>query len=1018
MNDSPRLIEHAFPLRQASIDSVHEKNIRHGHISTIHIWPARRPLAACRAALIATLLPDPGTPEKRKLLAEKIGGKVVHVQKKSSKNNGKSEKKYVEKTDNGILHWGRESSPELEWFRMEIRNAYGGRAPKVLDPFAGGGAIPLEAMRLGCETTAIDINPVAWIILKCTLEYPQKFASQRFPLPRFAIESPEFMEQYYKAKARGAKKAGLPSKSIQSYLDIIPEEDLAWHVRTWGWWVLKEARKELEQYYPVIDGKPTVAYLWARTVRCKNCLATIPLLKTRWLCKKDNQRVLLTIQPNNDRNGVIYDIQNNVPVKGKTAAERRKYDRQIGQGTMSRKGAWCPCCGQQGSVTMTKEDLQYEGKMQRIKSQITAVVINDTNGKGFRLPTLHETQITAQLEPLLDGLYKKIPFGLPTEPTPSTGTGASRAFSLHQYGMMKWSDLFTQRQLYSLGLFLFYSRKAIENINEYQYSKDFKEAIFAYLAIILDKLADRQSSLCRWDVGYSKINSTFTRFALPYLWDYSEGNPLSDTTGNYSSCIEWVAQVIEHSISANKKALQPKIINQSAIAEYDTNYDIIITDPPYYDAIPYSDLMDFFYIWLHRTLYNVSAEFDATFEKTLSPKWNYETNDGELIDDGIRFSNDRVKSKFAYENGMYRSFLTCQKSLTNNGRMIIVFANKQPEAWESLVSAIIRAGFVVDGSWPIQTEMGNRSRAHSSAALSSSVWLVCKKRPESARSGWDTQVLEEMRKNIDVQLREFWDAGIRGPDFVWAATGPALEAYSKHPIVKKANEPGQIMTVSEFLRQVRRLVVDFVVGRVLSKNGDGSSEIGLDDVTTYYLLHRNDFGFEKAPAGASILYAISCGLSDAALASEYDVLQRTGSKEAEEEEETVEEEEREEESEGKGSTVTLKTWKQRKGKNLGIDVNGRPAPMIDRLHHLMHLWRAGDESKVNNYIDQYGLWNNATFHHLLQAIIELAKGGDEERTLLESISNHLMAKGRATKGPKTLFAYEKKDTGKQNGGNQ
>ena len=225
---------------------------------------------------------------------------------------------------------------------------------------------------------------------------------------------------------------------------------------------------------------------------------------------------------------------------------------------------------------------------------------------------------------------------------------------------------------------------------------------------------------------------------------------------------------------------------------------------------------------------------------------------------------------------MFRAFQACYQALKPEGRLVIVFAHKHPDAWETLVSAIIRAGFVVDGSWPIQTEMGNRTRALSSAALASSVWLVCKKRPETARPGWDNRVLEEMRENIATRLRDFWDAGIRGPDFVWAATGPAMEAYSKHPVVKKANEPGQLMTVSEFLRHVRRIVVDFVVGRVLSGDGDAEAVSGLDDVTTYYLLHRHDFQMDDAPVGACILYAVSCGLSDSALADQYDILIRTG----------------------------------------------------------------------------------------------------------------------------------------------
>src|SRR5713101_4767462 len=188
MNEERRLIEVAFPLKQTSLDSVHEKNVRHGHISTLHIWPARRPLAASRAALIATLLPDPGDKEKRDEILKRLGGTVAKVVKKKKLPTGKVEEVESKETVGGILHWGRESGPDLEWFRQEIREAYGGRAPKVLDPFAGGGAIPLEAMRLGCEVTAIDINPVAWFLLKCTLEYPQNLAGQHRQLPKFALE--------------------------------------------------------------------------------------------------------------------------------------------------------------------------------------------------------------------------------------------------------------------------------------------------------------------------------------------------------------------------------------------------------------------------------------------------------------------------------------------------------------------------------------------------------------------------------------------------------------------------------------------------------------------------------------------------------------------------------------------------------------------------------------------------------------------------------------------------------------
>jgi hypothetical protein len=288
-----------------------------------------------------------------------------------------------------------------------------------------------------------------------------------------------------------------------------------------------------------------------------------------------------------------------------------------------------------------------------------------------------------------------------------------------------------------------------------------------------------------------------------------------------------------------------------------------------------------------------------------------------------------------------------------------------------------------------------------SAALASSVWLVCKKRAP-ARPGWDNAVLAEMRERIHTQLRAFWDAGIRGPDFVWAATGPALEAFSKYPVVKKADEPNAQMTVSEFLREVRRLVVDFVVGRVLTHGEATEMATSLDEVTSYYLLHRNDFGLDDAPIGACILYALSCNLSDGDLADRFDILSRTGGTlfddlegaDDAEDEGDAETEDTDSGSGGKGNKVKLKPWNQRKAKWLGYEApGGRPVPLIDQTHRLMHLWRAGDEAKVDDYLDTRGLKRNALFAQLLQALIELASAGSEERSILESLSNHIASRG-------------------------
>jgi adenine-specific DNA methylase len=1009
-------------------------------------------------------------------LCEKIGGKVVKTIEKKKMPSGQTVEREREITEGGILHWGREKENKelLEWFRQEIRKAHGGRAPKVLDPFAGGGAIPLEAMRLGCEATAVDINPVAWFILKCTLEYPQKLAGKTHPLPNFILENELFMEAFYKAhphlvgrtkQTRKQKKVFAGDLFLQDKEDSgrVPKADLAWHVRAWGRWVLDRARRELARFYPTYadfepldrnfpkpyekqplqlvpireDGtpdikvlntdfseeylrdksnprwvvKPTVAYLWARTVTCKNCRAVVPLLKTRWLCKKEKKRVLITMAPNEGKSGVVFGTEANVPVKGGNGAQRRENDKQIGGGTMSRSGAKCPCCG----AIMTMEDIRLEGKAGRLGAVNTAVVVDGQKGKEYRLPTAHEIRMAGAAEKEIAGVFADIPFGLPEEPLPSK---EALGFRVPLYGFDQWRKLFTSRQLLALGTFVKWTRAAKKNIHVLKYPEEWNVALVSYLCGILDKTVDYSSTICSWINSLEAIRGTFTRFALPIVWDHCESAPLAETAGSYTGALGWVFMACVHVTEASTVCPKIDVLNRSAILRSRSeNIDIIITDPPYYDAIPYSDLMDFFYVWLRRSLNGLSQEFDSTFREPLSPKWDHDQNDGELIDDASRHGGDRSRSKQCYEDGMARVFERCIHVLNPEGRLVVVFANKQPDAWETLVSALIRAGFVVDGSWPIQTERLARSRSLSSAALASSVWLVCKKRSATARPGWDNQVLDDMRRKIREQLRDFWDAGIRGPDFVWAATGPALEAYSRHPVVRKANEPGP-MTVSEFLTHVRRMVVDFVVGRVLS--GDGTDPSGadetdamgrdrLDEPTAYYLLHRHDFGMEDAPAGACILYAVSCGVSDKELADTWDLIGFTRGKSAEEsdEEANADAEADPDAVEESGSKVKLKTWAQRKGRSLGFEApGGRPVPLIDRVHRLMHLWKAGDLNKVDEYLDDNGLRRQELFRRLLQSLIELSTAGSEERSLLESISNHIQAKGAVKDDRQAGLAFD------------
>lgn len=1058
-SEDTRLIEVDFPLERVSLDSVHEKNVRHGHISTLHIWPARRPLAACRAALIATLLPDPGNAEERREIWRRLAGEVVETVK-TERRNGRTVERRKRETRGGILHWGRESSSDLEWFREKIRETYRGRAPKVFDPFAGGGAIPLEAMRLGCETTAADINPVAWFILKCTLDYPHRLAGNTLPLPAFARTDRDFMEAFLK-KAKGFKgKAlsrhlaalGLDDEHTEQELigsgssqdDDLLEADLAWQLRAWGRHLLARVRTDLATRYPTYAefqplatgiqfesrplallppddagetdagplnaefggaylkdprnarwvAKPTVAYLWARTVRCKSCRATLPLLKTCWLAKTDNKRVLLAVTPKEDRTGVDFSVETDVPQSEGNAAQRREHDKRLGMGTMNRSGARCPCC----KKIMGTDDIRLEGRDGRLGSVMIAVVVTGTKGKEYRLPEAEEIAAAEVSADELDELYGRIPFGLPTEaicaerPSPNS-RGAS---GLPRYGLDQWRDTFTDRQTLALGTFAHQTRLLPQLMDGV--SENWQETITALNALCLDRLADYSSAICSWHKGRETLSHTFARFALPMVWDYAEVNPLSDSSGCFIGALEWIARVVEHLQEAARETSRPTVLQQSATEPTHGGFDVICTDPPYYDAIPYSDLMDFFHVWLRRTLSGTVPESDPVFVDPLGPKWDRSQNQGELVDQPSRFSGDKAASKQNYEDGMARAFRACYDALKENGRLVVVFANKSPDAWETLAGALIRAGFVVDGSWPIQTEMLNKVAG--GARLASSVWLVCRKRPP-ARPGWDAAVLAEMREKITHRLHGFWDAGIRGPDFVWSATGPALEAFSRHPTVKKADEPDAVMTVSDFLREVRRMVVDYVVGRVLTGDGEADSASGLDDITTYYLLHRGDFGLNEAPVGACILYALSCNLSDRELSDRFHLLSRPGRVASDdlEDAESAGSEDSDAGASGGGSKVKLLPWARRKAKWLGHEgPGGRAVPLIDRAHRLMHLWRAGDEAKVNAYIDDNGLGRHALFARLLQALIELSPTGSDERAILESLSNHIAA--RAGLGPR------------------
>ena len=958
-----RLIEEAFPLQKVSEDSKHEKSpsikkvfkdskhqkkVRREHISTLHIWPARRPLAACRAATIATLLPDPAdATEKMKAEYTRLSGSPLPDKQRDYLCNTLIASLTRWGDENGQGDWDAKDQKgrwvnKLRIARELIQMAYDGHPPRVMDMFAGGGAIPLEAMRLGCEAVANDYNPVAWFILKCTLEYPQRLLGKTHP-----ISTLELFEQ--------------PN---------VKNGDLADHVRLWGQWIWENAREELVRCYPFVDNKPTVAYLWARTIPCQDpqCGATVPLLKTLWICKKA-EKTLKDTPENRNRSDFLRlkktKKQTKVIINSKRALKlcpdretkcvrfeifAPKNADDVGKPTKSGSNATCPFCGSQQPTDYIKRC----GHGGELSEQMTAVVYKEEYGKEYRPP--EEEEIGAAEIPMevLKAIANEMPHEMIDEALPKSDTsGAGRAFSVPLYGFKKWSDLFTGRQLLALMTFVKWAHAAQREMGKVGYPPEWLEAINGYLACVFDRMLAHNSSLIFWRPDSEASRTTFVRYALPMTWDFSESAILSEVPGSYQICLDRIIASME-TIRRTHTTEAPKcvILRQSATNLINQKADVVITDPPYYDEIPYADLSDFFYVWLRRI---IGHQFPANLTQSLTPKIN------ELVQHAGRFDGNNKEAKKFYEKGMTESFQNAYRTLSDHGRMVVVFAHKEPDAWETLVKSMIESGLVVTTSWPIDTEQEGRMRAQGSAALATSLWMVCRKRPANVKKGRYSEIKRDMQKRITERLRYFWDAGIRGPDFVWAAIGPALESYSSYKEVRR--QTGEPFTVSEFLTEVRRIVTDFALGKVLH----GASTEALDEWTRYYLMHKDYFGAENAPVGECILLAQGYGVSlDDLRAGQVGILKKARS----------------------GSALKLLGHTERTSDRVGYTHTSGRIPMIDMIHRVMKLWDAGESAQINAYFHEQGLQENALFKAVVQALIETSPQGNSERSLLETLINY------------------------------
>lgn len=900
MSDDKRLIEDYIPIQKISAEASREKSVRKGHISTLHLWWARRPLVACRAAVYGALVPASrfvppnGSETKAKSLGRANAAKFVE---RLCKYPG--DQRVIKEAQQHILEAHAERLSKETGKKVTVEDIEEGRAPrpKVLDMFAGGGAIPLEALRLGCEAYALDLNPVAHIIQLCTLVYPQKY--------------------------------GKPDKNSKGSAPDGTWAGLAKEVEYWGNWVLEKVRAEIGDLYPPIpdprqkgekliqkvqeklegfDSAQTelttphgylmpVAYLWTRTVKCKNpgCEATVPLLRQTWLCKKKNRYVALKmIAPKGEKN-VCFEV---------VEAEKEK-DLGFDPEAFSKAGnATCPFCGTVADSGYVKA----EGCTGRIGTQMMAIACTRKRDKGkvyLSVDDLENGYIPNEktMTDRIDLISERSGINVPNEPTPDHIIGGGG--NCQPYGFTHWQNLFTTRQLLSLLSFSAAVRDTDSDLSS-RYSDSHKKAVITFLSIIVDRLADFNSSLCVFNyTGGRGIVHTFGRQALPMVWDFAETNPFNPDGASWISGIKDVpAGMRDADIPLSAVVDRGSATSLPWANEF---FDTIITDPPYYDNIGYALLSDFFYVWLKRTVGNLFSEH---FSAELTPKKT------EIVADPFVHYRNRLNANSWYEDRMAQVFAEANRVLKPDGQMVVVYAHKTTLGWATLIDALRRNAFAVFEAWPLDTEKPGRLMAQETAALASSIFLVARKREGNEIGAYENDVRPDLENIIRERVDTLWDMGISGADLVIAAIGAGLRAFTKYAKVEYDN--GVEVPAEKFLSEVEGVVLETLLEKIFGVSRAGVK--GVDGPTQFYVLWRYTYKAAELDAGEAIVFTY--GIPNVELDGQKGL--STGNRAL---------------VEKKKSKYRMKDFTERgDDEKLGLPSdNGAPTPLIDILHRILYL---------------------------------------------------------------------------------
>ncbi len=750
-----KLIEVALPLDAINSAAAREKSIRHGHPSTMHLWWARRPLATARAVIWASLVDDPSS----------------HLDRFPTTEEQDKERQRLFRILEDLVIWeNSNNSTLLDNARREIEASNPGGLPPLLDPFAGGGAIPLEAQRLGLDAYAQDLNPVAVTINKAMIEIP----------PLFEDNPP------VNPNARTARIGSMWSGNDGLISDI----------DYYGHMLKRKAFERIGHLYPTVELPPeygggqatVIAWLWSRIVECPNpaCKGEAPLARTFDLAKKKGKE--RHVRPIATDGKIAFTVQ-----AGKSPID----------GTVNRKGAKCFHCGS----TIDFPYIRNEGRSHRMGQKLMAIVLEGPHGRIYLPPDQVNTDIADVPRP---------------EDYPDAQIANNpRDFKTPNYGLEYMSDLFTNRQLQMLTTFC----DLLDDIEDEVYSdalaagmkgeaslpdlgtgpRAYAQAVRVYLSFVIDKLLDRNSSICGWANGakYEIIRNVFARQAIAMNWDYAEANPFSSSSGCFDSCMEWITRCL---------AEFPRGARVGHARQFDAQSDnemrgiIVSTDPPYYDNIGYADLSDFFYIWLRQSLKSV---YPGLFRTMLVPKHE------ELVATPYRENRGIDGARTFFEEGMYSAFKQVNRYACDDVPVTIYYAFKQSETttenevettastgWETMLSAVIRAGFAITGTWPMRTEMSNRTIASGTNALASSIVLVCRKRPDDAPMATRRDFVNTLKRELKPALDKLQTSNIAPVDMAQSAIGPGIGVYSRFSKVLEAD--GSEMTVRAALQIINQ----------------------------------------------------------------------------------------------------------------------------------------------------------------------------------------------------------------------